>query len=263
MATFLRPGPGVGSVEHFYHFTLEYLLPLFEYDMTHDITGRGYVVRDCGPLNVWLDFVFGPNAFTRVPREYFAQERPRRFWDKHVQLDAFAGQEGISIDSERFTQVLSAFREKFMPPVADRTAITIIERRAPSSFYTDGAAEKPGGGSTRRSISNLDQLAQTLSAHYPVRVVDFATMTPADQIDTINTTAVLIGQHGAGLTHSLFLHNDAILVELNTTDWDQVWYQTLNSDLGLRYHRFSLDGLHATLKHELIHEISDFVSMTE
>lgn len=262
MATFLRPGPGVGSVEHFYHFTLEYLLPLFELDVTRGIAGKGYLVRDCGPMNGWLDFVCGPDAFTRVPREDFAPERPRRFWDKHIQLDAFAGQEGISIDAERFTQVLAAFREKFMPPVADRSAITIIDRRSPSSFYTDGAAEIPGGGSTRRSISNLDQLAQTLSARHPVSVVDFATMTPADQIDTINKTAVLIGQHGAGLTHSLFLHNDATLVELHTTDWDQVWFQTLNTDLGLRYRSFTIDGLHTALERELIHEISDFVSMT-
>ena len=87
-------------------------------------------------------------------------------------------------------------------------------------------------------------------------------MTPADQIDTINNTAVLIGQHGAGLTHSLFLHNDATLVELSTTDWDQVWFQTLNTDLGLRYRSFTIDGLHTALERELIHEISDFVSMT-
>lgn len=261
MTTFLRPGPGVGSVEHFYHFTVEYLLPLFERDVTHGIAGKAHVVRDCGPLNVWLEFVFGTDAFTMASREQFAEKRPWRFWDKHIQLDAFAAQEGISIDAERFTQVLAAFREKFMPPVADRNAITIIDRRAPSSFYTDGSAEKPGGGSTRRSISNLDQLAQTLSSHHPVNVVDFAEMTPADQIDTINKTAVLIGQHGAGLTHSLFLHNDATLVELNTTDWDQVWFQTLNTDLGLRYQRFTIDGLHATLEQQLIDEIADFVSL--
>ena len=260
MPTFLRPGPGVGSVEHFYHFTVEYLLPLFERDVAQGITGRGFVVRDCGPLNVWLDFVFGPDAFSRVSREQFALQRPWKFWDKQIQLDAFAGQEGISIGSERFTQVLVAFREKFMPPVADRNGITIIDRRAPSSFYTDGAAELPGGGSTRRSISNLDQLAETLSVHHPVCVVDFADMSPADQIATINNTAVLIGQHGAGLTHSLFLHNDATLVELNTTDWDQVWFQTLNRDLGLRYRSFTIDGLHTTLDRKQIADISDFVS---
>lgn len=262
MATFLRPGPSTGSVEHFYHFMLEYLLPLFELDVTRGIAGKRYVVRDCGPMNVWLDFVFGPGAFTRVPREYFAHERPRRFWDKHVQLDSFASRVGISIDSVRFHEVLGAFREKFMPPVAHRNTVTIIDRRPPPAFYTDGRAELSGGGSSRRSISNLDQLAEIVSQHHPVIVVDFAAMTPAEQIETINTTSVLIGQHGAGLTHSLFLHDDTTLIELNTTDWGEVWFQTLNSDLGLRYQRFSLDGRHTALKQELIREISDFVLST-
>jgi len=262
MATFLRPGPTTGSVEHFYHFMLEYLLPLFELDATRGIAGKGYVVRDCGPMNVWLDFVFGHDAFTRVPREHFAQEELGEISANHIQLESFARRVGISIESVRFHEVLGAFREKFMPPVAHRNTVTIIDRLAPPPFYTDGRAELSGGGSTRRSISNLSQLAETVSQHHPVTVVDLATMTPAEQIETINTTSVLIGQHGAGLTHSLFLHHDATLVELNTTDWGEVWFQTLNSDLGLRYHRFSIDGRHTTLERELIDEISDFVSAT-
>lgn len=260
MAILLKPHVGGGSVEHFYHFVCDYLLPLYEMEITTGIAGKGYVVRDCGPMNVWLDFVFGPDAFTKVPRETFQQERYGRSWDKHFAVERFAYRLGVEVDVARFRAVVSAFCAEFLPPIPRPGVVTVIDRRPPPPFYVDGRAELAGGGSTRRSISNLELLCQAISAHSPVTLVDFDGMSPADQLNTINATDVLIGQHGAGLTHLLFLRDNATLVEFNTTNPKLRWFQTLSAGAGRQHHKFVIDGLHTELSPELIAEISEFIA---
>jgi hypothetical protein len=258
--THLIPGVGPGSVEHFYHFMCDYILPLYELELSDGIVGKGYVVRDCGPMNVWLDFVFGEDAFTKVSREAFNRDASRRLWSRRIQLDRFAFREGITIDPVRFNEVVSAFCDKFLPPITSRDAVTVLDRRPPPSFYLDGRAEKKGGGSTRRSISNLDQLTEHISGHRPASLVDFEGMSPAEQLRIINQTDVLIGQHGAGLTHLLFLHDDAVLVELNDSDQRLGHFRMLSEGVGLDYREFLVDGLHVTLSADVIDEISRHVA---
>jgi hypothetical protein len=262
MATYLKPGDSFkpsGSVEHFYHFVLQYLLPLFELEMTKGVAGKGSIVRDCGPMNVWFDFVFGPDAFSIVSRESFNNLSSRRLWDKQIELDTFANKNGLTVDATRFKEVLAAFREKSVPPVLSADTVTVLDRRPPPAFYLDGSAEKPGGGSTRRSISNLDQLSHKISETMNVSLVDFGEMSPASQLKVISNTRVLVGQHGAGLVHSLFMNDDASVVEMKL-EKSQDHFQILNEGLGRTYRAFYLSEEHATLSPRLIAEIVDEVS---
>jgi len=259
MAIYVKPGEAPGSVEHFYHFVLQYLLPLFELDLTRGIAGKGFVVRDCGPMNVWFDFVFGPDAFSIVPREEFREMPSRRLWDKHIQLDTFAKKSGLMVDAARFSEVVEAFREKFISPAATADTVTVLDRRPPPAFYLDGSAEKPGGGSTRRSISNLDELSLKISEKAPVNLVDLGEMSPVEQLDVIGRTRVLVGQHGAGLVHSLFMNDDASVVEMKLEE-SQDHFQKLNEGLGRRYRAFYLSEEHVTLSPSLISGVVDDVS---
>jgi hypothetical protein len=260
VTTHLNPGIGGGSVEHFYHFMFDYLLPLYEREVSVGIVGKGHVVRDCGPMNVWLDFVFGPDAFVKVSREKFDRGASRLLWNRKIQLDRFADRSGITIDLARFDDVLSAFRAKFVPSIPDRNRVTVLDRRPPPSFYLDGRAEKAGGGSTRRSISNLDQLTDRITSHSNASLIDFEDMPPAEQLQIINQTDVLIGQHGAGLTHLLFLHDNAVLVELNTVKRGLDHFKNLSTGIRREYREFIVDGLHVTLPNDLIEDISGYVA---
>lgn len=260
MALYLKPGSSVGSVQHFYHFLFDYLLPLFELELSDGVAGKGHVIRDCGPMNVWLDFVFGENAFVRVSRETFARDASRRLRNRQIQLDRFANRRGIPIDIVRFTEVVAAFRNKFLPPVARRDNVTILDRRPPPAFYLDGSAELEGGGSTRRSISNLDRLTEHISTHSAAILVAFEDTSPAEQLRIINQTDVLIGQHGAGLSHLLFLHDNAALVELNTANHLLPHFRLLSEKTEREYHGLVIDGFHATLSAEMIEKISDLVA---
>lgn len=258
MTTYLKPGIAPGSVEHFYHFVLQYLLPLFEKEITDGIAGKGFSVRDCGPMNVWFDFIFGPEAFSIVSRDRFPKKAPKRFWDKHIQLDAFANKRGLVVDVDRFTDVLTVFRSRFVTSNNPIDTVTILDRGMPPAFYLDGRAEKPGGGSIRRSISNLDQLSLRISERMPVNFIDFADLSPAEQLAAISRTRVLVGQHGAGLVNSIFMHEDSTLVEMNI-DGSWCHFRTLNEGLGRPYRAFHLEKEHATLSSGLMDEIADYV----
>jgi hypothetical protein len=258
MTIYLKPGAAPGSVEHFYHFVLQYLLPLFEREITVGIAGKGYAVRDCGPLNVWFDFVFGPDAFSIVTRDRFPHESSKRLGDRLIELDAFAKKSGLMVDAARFHEVLNAFRERLMPSHDVPGMVTVVDRRPPPSFYLDGRAEKPGGGNTRRSINNLNQLSDVISQRKPSHLVDFWDIPPAKQLEVISGTSALIGQHGAGLVNSLFMNADAVLVELKREGIGQ-HFETLSAGLGREYRVFYLDEDHATLTPALIEQISDFV----
>ncbi len=260
MVTYVKPGPGVGSVEHFYHFTVEYLLPLFELDLLKGIRGKGVVIRDCGPMNAWFDFVFGPDSFIRIPRDEFAEVQPRRLWDKQIQLESFADQSGIRIDAGRFNDVLTAFRDKFMTPVDGELSVTVLDRGNPPAFYLDGRAEIPGGGNTRRSISNLDALARKISDHTAVNLVRFDDSPPSEQLAIINQTSVLVGQHGAGLVHSMFARENVALVELRTVHPDQTWFKNLNESLGRSYRHIDVTDLHVTLSDQRLDEVTELVA---
>ncbi len=130
----------------------------------------------------------------------------------------------------------------------------------PPAFYIDGSAEFQGGGSTRRSISNLDRLVEHISTHSATALVAFEDTSPAEQLRIINQTDVLIGQHGAGLSHLLFLHDNAALVELNSANLLLPHFRLLSERTGREYHELVIDGFHATLSDEMIEEISHLVA---
>lgn len=46
------------------------------------------------------------------------------------------------------------------------------------------------------------------------RIVDFATMDAKQQVETVMSSNILVGMHGAGLVHSIFLPDDGAVVEM-------------------------------------------------
>lgn len=113
--------------------------------------------------------------------------------------------------------------------------ITIIDRKA------------------TRKIWGFEQLLSLVMSHFPganVIAVDFAQLSLRDQIDLAMKTDILVGIHGAGLTHSLWLNPKAAVIEIKPplfpgglgyvaqlngasyfegrTLWPEVWNLTMN-----------------------------------
>jgi EGF domain-specific O-GlcNAc transferase len=104
-----------------------------------------------------------------------------------------------------------------------------------------------------RKIWDFEQLLKRVKSHFPeanITAVDFAQLTLRDQVRLATETDVLVGIHGAGLTHSLWLNPKAAVVEFKPplfpgglgyvaqlngasyyegrTLWPEVWNLTVN-----------------------------------
>jgi glycoprotein 2-beta-D-xylosyltransferase len=88
--------------------------------------------------------------------------------------------------------------------------IVIIDRKS----YVAHPRSKPG--QVKRIISNLEELKKSLvelKRVTSVNVVRLETMTLGEQISAIREAHVLIGNHGAGLSHVLFMDRKSHLIE--------------------------------------------------
>ena len=73
-------------------------------------------------------------------------------------------------------------------------------------------------GKVQRKIKNEDELIHTLKNALPfitVRGAPLDSLSMTEQLQYITETDILIGMHGAGMTHALFLQKHAAVVELH------------------------------------------------
>lgn len=100
-----------------------------------------------------------------------------------------------------------------------RLRVTILNRKTPY-----------------RNIVNLDEIVSELSPHYQVTVANFSHHRPPFklQMERIRQTDILIGIHGAGLTHMLFLPEWAAVFELYDCE-DPECYRDLAMLRGLKH----------------------------
>ena len=70
-----------------------------------------------------------------------------------------------------------------------------------------------------------------------LNVVDFAASSFAQQLKTIRETDVLVGVHGAGLTHLMFLEPGSAALEILPEGFDHNGFRNLAQMMGILYFR--------------------------
>jgi protein O-GlcNAc transferase len=117
-------------------------------------------------------------------------------------------------------------------PVTDKNKkirITIIDRQT-----------------RHRNILNIDQLIEAVrkkNKNFIVNKVNFHHRMPfKEQISITANTDILIGMHGAGLTHCLLLPDHAVLFELYNCD-DEFCYKDLARLRGVQYMTWEKESL--------------------
>lgn len=112
----------------------------------------------------------------------------------------------------------------------DKPVVTYIERDPPRTLTED----------TRDKLKHtVEQQGCTFNP------VDFAALDYAHQLQTIRNTDVLIGVHGNGLTHSLFLKPGSMVIELFPSGCHLLDYRMFADLKGLRYYGMSPDGIYS------------------
>nr|CAB3242774.1 glycosyltransferase [Phallusia mammillata] len=108
---------------------------------------------------------------------------------------------------------LHRLRIQQYPPQKEKIRVTFLSRRSYDSHITHPMYRK---------ILNEDELLEVLRSFpdFQLRVEEFKhdDMTFKDQLSVTSNTDILIGIHGAGLTHALFLPNHAVIFELYDCD---------------------------------------------
>lgn len=94
----------------------------------------------------------------------------------------------------------------------------------------------------RNQTALLAALQERRGLHVTVRAIDFAALPFAEQLRVVRETDVLVGVHGAGLTHAMFLREGATaVVEILPPELDHVGFRNLAAMRGLGYFRVHAD----------------------
>lgn len=109
--------------------------------------------------------------------------------------------------------------EPMAPSGGQKLKVTILNRKTPY-----------------RNLANLDEVVSRLSRDYHVTVANFTHQRPPfkHQVELIRNTDILLGVHGAGLTHMLFLPDWAAVFELYDCE-DPECYRDLARLRGLKH----------------------------
>jgi protein O-GlcNAc transferase len=110
---------------------------------------------------------------------------------------------------------------------------------------------KEGGHRVGRKITNEDKLVEILKKGiYPleggnsasntpipiqVNLIEMATIPFEKQVELMRDTDIYIGMHGAGMTHVLWLPEEAVVLELHPKNWHQSSMRNLSKNMGKTY----------------------------
>lgn len=120
---------------------------------------------------------------------------------------------------------LEEFRDFFLTrhAVSTKTELNCTNLKMMFLWRRDYVAHpRNPSGSVSRKIANEDELLEKTKKRFPhdnVTGLQIDKLNMQDQLKVIANVDILIGMHGAGLTHTLFLPQHAGLIELYPTYW--------------------------------------------
>lgn len=89
-----------------------------------------------------------------------------------------------------------------------------------------------------RKFISLDRWVKILKERYPespINVVDFATISIEEQIRLAQSTDILIGHHGAAMSHIIFMAAQATALEILPRYFDQHGFRSIAAMRGVQY----------------------------
>ena len=215
-----------GSIEHFYHFVLGYLLPLGSYMTRERISqDRVMLLCSCGPFDRLMQELALPGLIL-CERQTHAKSKAMILRLADADVDARRAIEADWVGSPR---------------------ILLIERGEPDPFYASPICYDINpifrtAGKQRRMIGNHAALAAPLAGSYPgLRNVILEGMPLAAQIALFERADVVIAQHGAALANVIWMRPDAGVVEIDPNSNSFV-FTNLARLSGLRYQRIGQPG---------------------
>jgi hypothetical protein len=243
-----------GSVEHYYHFLLGYLLPLCAYAGQRGDDSSILLARSCGPMSHLVTELGIPGLILCERKSY--REFSRRVEELGLTRVELSGldleKRPTQYDAERVARVVSqakayirqrlggtidALRDKLEADWTASPRLVIIRREDPDPYYLSKLSEVKGGGASRRTIANMPALIEALTARYAqTKVVSLEDQSLAEQIALFETADVVVGQHGAALANVVWMRPDAHVFEYINEPKHTKYFRDLSLIFGIRHH---------------------------
>jgi hypothetical protein len=220
---------GGGSVEHYYHFLLGFLTPLVNWRSASGNSMPGTIlIRSCGPLDALLRELAVDNLVIMDRDEHAGLLDQRTYQGRPLSHVTLGGSDSLnhhnavvfSMAASEIARLVGANLASEEISAADRPIrILLVGRASSDPFYLSEAAEIKSSGAARRSVPNLDEVADALSRwseRTGVGIVDRALLegrSLREQILLFNNADIVISQHGAALANLIFCRRGTGVVE--------------------------------------------------
>lgn len=232
-----------GSKEHFFHFLLGYLLPLVHLQSKHRF--KRFLALDCGPIltpileetlaRLGYKFrIVGPYA---IQRPIFLDPWDHG-WTGHRDFDSVRH----AVDLVRKAWCNNPHFGTECPPLSKNL---LIRRSRPHQFYLDGSAEIKGYGTSRRGMSNLEEVSDYLT-HNNVShsIYEPGAHCLGCQIQAFSTAHRLLGFRGAEWAN-LIWSTPEVRVRMLDHNPPARLVGRLMTNLGIRHEFAIVDSTHA------------------
>ncbi len=265
-----------GSVEHYYHFLLGFLVPLTLAQEKHkNLDGtRKIYVRSCALMDEHIKSIGFPEViitdkfshkqlklgvateFVDVAELKFIEcmgyDFPARY-----NYQAFCNVE--SIITTQLSNEIELITRRLGEHVSDDTPnVILINREPPHPFYTTDECEKKTAGTARRSIPNFGDLYKKVASIYPNTLsVTLERKSLAYQIALFKHADIIIAQHGAALANLLWCNQKTTLVEIHPNNLSERtkeidYFRNLAACMKVNYRRVDQETKHSAVNVGLV-----------
>lgn len=235
----VSPG-GVGTIEHFYHFVFDLLIPLYRLKRNAP-SNVEFLIEEFGVLTLLLQQVLP--AHTKI----VTRREAMKITNKTTLLGM--NPHGVYVSKAEISRFRKAiFQALKINQSPSGSKVVLFVERLPSDRYYLEAAEYKGSGAERRSIPNhpelLEHLKKSLSGSSKLLNIQPERLDFKEQIRYFATADTVIAQHGAALANTIWMKPGSQIIELNhSLDLDH--FKTISQMTGHRYRMFKTDHEHA------------------
>ena len=210
-----------GSVEHYFHFLLGFLVPLVE-QLSQD-ENQISVVRSCGPLDrIVLDLPFTNLEIIDASTHKKAVTQFESGTTNTKIKDLLGFDDPRHYDRSIFQEFNRRVRLLYSDEINQASThrggsprVVLINRSTHEFYRHGGSAEIFTSGIERRSIPNFSQIEIGLKDNFPL--LESSTLEDKSlpfQIALFDTADIIIAQHGAALANLIFCRPGTKVIEV-------------------------------------------------
>jgi hypothetical protein len=260
-----------GSIQHYFHFLLGYLVPFIEYyvsidrdrdsqvvlqsvglldEHTRSLSLSGVVIAD---QRAYRESVEGTSSETRAPHTQEIVRLDGYDAPGYYRKEAFATASFAMIGmwKQLWAESLSWAASKY----ANNTSrILFIRRLPPAPFYLTRQCEARGAGTSRRSIANHEVLLGAIRSEFGGCCdASLEEMPLIQQAALFATADIIIAQHGAALANCIWGRSNTCVIEIIPENFDngkrfRDYFSPLCKELGLRHLSVNQEHSHSVVK---------------